>query len=37
MITKFLVAKSEKVRALMLGFAMIITAIIVWGISAGSS
>ena len=37
MITKFLVAKSQKVRALMLGFAMIITAIIVWGISAGSS
>lgn len=29
MITKFLVAKSQKVRALMLGFAMIITAIMV--------
>jgi hypothetical protein len=37
MITKFLVAKTQKVKALMLGFAMIITAIIVWGISAGSS
>jgi hypothetical protein len=29
MITKFLVAKSQKVRALMLAFAMIITAIMV--------
>lgn len=29
MITKFLVAKSQKVRALMLGFAMIIAAIMV--------
>ena len=29
MITKFLVAKRQKVRALMLGFAMIITAIMV--------
>lgn len=29
MITKFLVAKSQKVRALMLGFAIIITAIMV--------
>lgn len=29
MITKFLVAKSQKVRALMLGFAMIITAMMV--------
>lgn len=37
MITKFLVAKSQKVKALMLGFAMIITAIMVGGISAGSS
>jgi hypothetical protein len=31
MITKFLIAKSQKVRALMLGFAMIITAAIMVG------